>query len=387
MDREPESQPDQTQTRGWIGWIQIGAILGVIVVAMMITAALSAGGGSRGPSAAPERPATPVRVIQPMIGDHAVQLTLTGSVTPPASVSITPQVGGRVVALSQAARAGSAFMPDQVLFEIDPRDYQVAVSRAQAALAEAESARDQLEAEAEINRAEWARQYPDREITPLAAREPQLLAARARVEAAQADLAQARLNLERTRIAFPFSGRVTESRIEAGQLVSAGQSYGAVYDADALEIVAPIAPADLARLDGAVDRAASLTVSETGQQIAATVAREGAALNPRTRFIDLYLRPETPGVLRPGQFVDVTLDGPALEGVMTLPARALIGLDTVLVVRNGQIEPQMVQVLDRPRGAVIVTPFDPAQGVIVTPVPDTAIGRPADILPDRETDA
>lgn len=387
MDREPATQHDQTKTRGWVGWVQIGAILGVIVVSMMITAALSAGGGGRGPAAAPEPPATPVRVIQPSIGAHAVQLTLTGTVSPPASVSITPQVGGRVVALSQAARAGSAFMPDQVLFEIDPRDYQVAVSRARAALAEAESARDQLEAEAEINRAEWARQYPGREIPPLAAREPQLLAARARVEAAQADLAQARLNLERTRIAFPFAGRVTESRVEAGQLVSAGQSYGVVYDVTTLEIVAPIAPADLARLGDAVGRAARLTLSETGQQIAAIVEREGAELNPRTRFIDLFLRPETPSALRPGQFVDVTLDGPFLEGVMTLPARALIGLNTVLVVRDGQIEPQTVRVLDRPRGEVVVTPFDAADGVIITPVPDTAIGRAAEILPAQEADA
>ncbi|MBL4544508.1 MAG: biotin/lipoyl-binding protein [Oceanicaulis sp.] len=79
-----------------------------------------------------------------------------------------------MVEVSDAVRAGAHFEADEVLFRIDPRDYQVAVSRAQAGLADARSALDQLEAEAEINRAEWRRQYPNREITSLAAREPQL---------------------------------------------------------------------------------------------------------------------------------------------------------------------------------------------------------------------
>ena len=377
-DTEPEKS-------GWIGWIQIGAIFAVIILAVVMTTILSSG-GDREPQAAPERAATPVQIVRPSQADHQAEIALTGSVASPSDVTLTPQVGGRVVDVSEAVRAGSHFEANEVLFRIDPRDYQVAVSRAQASLADARSALDQLIAEAEINRAEWRREYPNREITPLAAREPQLAAARARVESAQADLSQARLNLERTSISFPFNGRVIESRVETGQLVSAGQSYGAVYDIARLEIVAPIAPVDLARLGQAVGRPAALSVGESAFSLQGEIVREGANLDPRTRFIDLFIAPASPERLRPGQFVDVRITGPDLEGALMTPASALAGLDQVRIVRNDRIEEVEVDVLDRAGDQVFLRPFDFGQGVIISPVPENALGRRAQILAIDETE-
>ena len=379
MQTSTKQDGAQPEKSGWIGWIQIAVIIAVIVVAMIMTAVLSSGGG-REPQAAPERAATPVQIIRPAQAAHQVEIALTGSVASPSDVTLTPQVGGRVIDVSEAVRAGAHFEPDEVLFRIDPRDYEVAVSRAQASLADARSALDQVEAEAEINRAEWRREYPNREITPLAAREPQLAAARARVASAQADLSQARLNLERTAISFPFRGRVIESRVEAGQLVSAGQSYGSVYDIARLEIIAPIAPADLARLTPAVGRLAELSVGESALNLQGEIVREGASLNARTRFIDLFIEPASPDALRPGQFVDVRVSGPDLEESVVAPASALAGLNQVRIVRDGRIEEIEVVVLDRVGDQVFLRPFDFGQGVIITPVPENALGRRANIL-------
>ncbi len=369
--------------KAWIGWLQIGAIAGVIALALFLTVVLSSG-RENAPAPAPDRNTVPVELVQPRTTSHAVTVTLTGTVAARANVALTPQVSGRVMALSENVRTGARFNAGEILFEIDPHDYEIAVARAGAAVADAQSALDQLEAEAAINRVEWRREYPDREITPLAAREPQLLAARARLTSAQADLAQAQLNLERTRIQFPFDGRVIDSQIEIGQLVAAGQSYGAVYDSARLEVVAPIPPADLARLDGAQGRNARLSITETGQVLDATIDREGAILDDRTRFIDLFITPGQITALRPGQFIEVDITGPHMNAVMALPEEALVGLNTVRIVRDGDINEVRVNVLDRPRSAVIVTPFDTGEGVVVTPVPESALGRPARILSARE---
>jgi RND family efflux transporter MFP subunit len=378
--------PDPRYQQGWIGWIQIAAILVVIIGAGLLTLSLMSGGsGPTGESAG--RPNTPVRVITPEASSHTVVLTVTGTVTATAQVDLSPQVGGRIVEISPNARTGAAFEAGEVLFQIDPRDYRVAVTRARAALADAAAALQQTEADAEIARREWTAIYPDREISPLAAREPQLAAARARQLAAEADLAQAQLNLERTEVAFPFEGRVSESRVEAGLLVAAGQRYGAVYDISTLEIVAPIAPSDLARLGDVAQ--ASVDVSlESGEVFTATIARVGAQLDARTRFIDLFLNPgDAVERLRPGQFAQIEIQGPSLDGVFVLPAEAAPSLDQVRIVEDGQIVERAITVLDRSRGAVIAARFDFGEGVIISPVPEGAIGRPADILSDGETGA
>jgi RND family efflux transporter MFP subunit len=380
-----DAQPagDTRYQNGWIGWVQIGVIITVTVIAALITLWLST--SSEGPaSEAAGSTDIPVRVLIPQTSTHTPAITITGTVTASAQVDIAPQVGGRVVNLSEAARAGARFQAGGVLFEIDPRDYRVAVTRAEAALADADASLQQIEANAQIARREWEAEYPNREITPLAAREPQLAAARARRLAAEADLAQAELNLERTRLSFPFEGRVSESRLEAGLLVNAGQRYGSVYDIASLEIVAPIAPSDLERLGAIEDARVRVTLEGASDSFEARVARIGALLDARTRFVDLFLDPgDATRRLRPGEFAQIRLEAPPLENVFVLPAIAAPSVNAVRVVENGAIVERQITVLDRPRGQVVVEPFDFGEGIIISPVPEGTLGQPANILDDE----
>lgn len=371
---------DGPERNAWVGWLQIGAIVMVIILALFVTARLAAGGGEDAQSP-PERPPVPVRVTQPLTADHRIDLALTGTVTATAFVDLTPQVGGRVIEVSPSARAGGAFQAGELLFRIDPRDYEVALTRAQSQLADARSRFQQAEAEAEIAREEWDRLYPGQPITALAAREPQLEAARSALLAAEAQLAEARLDLERTSFSLPFAGRLTESRIEAGQLVGANQSYGTAYSHDAIELAAPIAPSDLARIGDPVGQTARVVLEAGGPSLPARVVRVGARLDARTRFIDLYLDPGEAGrALAPGLFAEILIEGPTLEDVMILPEGAVAGLDAVRRVEDGRIAEIRIDVLDRPRGRVVVRPFDAHEGLIVSPLPEGALGRPAEIV-------
>ncbi|MGJ3232458.1 MAG: efflux RND transporter periplasmic adaptor subunit [Oceanicaulis sp.] len=378
-DGARSDRDDGDDERGWIGWLQIAGVVAVIIAAGLVTLWLSSSGGEPG-AAPPERPDVPVRVTEPVLADHRVSVALTGTVSVTAFVDLTPQVSGRVVAVSDAVRAGAAFEPGEVLFRIDPRDYEVAVTRARSALAQARSNLAQAQAEAELAREEWNNLYPGRPITPLAAREPQLEAARGQLLSAQADLDQARLNLERTTVSLPFAGRVTQSRVEAGALVSAGQSYGQAYDFEAVELIAPISPTDLARIGEAENAPVRLSLEAGGPGFAGRVARVGARLDERTRFLDLYIEPEAGGrVLQPGLFADVLIEGPRLEDVMILPAAAVAGLNEVRLVEDGAIVSERIEVLDRPRGRVIARAFDVHDGLIVSPLPEGALGRDAEI--------
>lgn len=364
----------------WVGWVQIGVIIAVIALSGLITLWLaSSDDGNLG--AAPAQPAAPVRVVTPQETSYSVTVETTGTVSVTAFVPLTPQVGGRIISVADTARAGAQFEADTVLFTIDPRDYQVAVSRARASLADARSALQQEEAQTEIARNEWESLNPGQPITPLAAREPQLNAARARRIAAEADLAQAQLNLERTEVSLPFNGRITESRLEPGILAVAGQSLGAAYDLASVEIVAPVAPSDLARLGIAEGRLATIQLEGASAPLAGIVDRVGAELDGRTRFVDVFIRPLNPQLaLRPGLFADVVIDGPEIDRALIVPAAAAPGLDAVRVVDNGVIAERDVTVLDRARDYAVLAPFDFADGVIVSALPEGAVGRDADIV-------
>lgn len=372
------AESGSSQNRGWIGWIQIGGIVAVVLIALAITVALS-GGGEAGPAQREPDTRVPVDLTVPVQSSHQIRIEATGTVEAKAFVTLTPQVGGQVVEVSEAVRAGGRFEAGEVLFSIDQRDYQVAVQRADAAVADARSALAQIEAEAAIAREEWSTTFPGRQITPLAAREPQLEAARSRLMSSRADLRQARINLDRTTLSFPFEGRITESRIERGQVVAAGQSYGQVYSIGELELVVPVPPEDAARLEGAQGRPVSI-VFEGGQTMNGRVLREGARLDPRSRLIALYVTPEDAAALRPGLFADVTIEGPEIERTYAVPEAALAGLNSVHVVRDGRIEQVDVDVVDRVEGRVHLAPFDHGQGVIVTPLPEGAAGREANVL-------
>jgi multidrug resistance efflux pump len=142
-------------------------------------------------------------------------------------VSITPQVSGRIVQLpvqdNQLVRAGD------VLMVIDPTDYAIAVDLAQAAA-------DQ----ASIN-AENAQREADRRahLTTLETSEEEkqtyratAIAALAAQRQAVANLAQAKVNLERTTIRSPVNGYVTNLITQLGDYASAGQSAISVVNAD-----------------------------------------------------------------------------------------------------------------------------------------------------------
>lgn len=381
-----QDRQDVREERGWLGWVQLAIILGIIIFSLALTAWLAAGssgGASNGNGA--QVTAAPVEIVRPRAASHTVQVRTTGTVRARALVSLTPEVGGQVVEVSDSVRQGARFEAGETLALIDPRNYRLAVDRAGAAYADAQSALQRLEAEAGLAREEWEALYPGQPIAPLTALEPQLEAARARVTSARADLEQARLNLDRTRLRLPFDGRIAEARIELGQTLGAGQPYGEVYAIDALEIAVPLSPEELARISPAQGRPVTLTF-EAGAApgMTGTIVREGARLDDRSRLITVFILPDDPETLRPGLFANVTIEGATMAEALSLPASALAGLSEVRTVRDGRIVPVTITVLDRSGDRVIAAPFDAGEGVIVSPLPESVLGGPVTIIAERE---
>ncbi|ENZ3548689.1 efflux RND transporter periplasmic adaptor subunit [Pseudomonas aeruginosa] len=200
--------------------IRIIVVAGVIAavggIAIAARDAKDEGKAAAPPAGAPMAPQVPVaEVITRTVAPSA---EYTGFLAAPKTVELRSRVGGAVDAVS--VPEGSLVRKGQLLFQIDPRPFQVALDTAVAQLRQAEVLASQ--AQADFDRAERlvatgavARKTYDDAASARNARQAQVQAAKAAVAAAQLDLSYAR-------VTAPIAGRVDRVLVTEGNLVSGG---------------------------------------------------------------------------------------------------------------------------------------------------------------------
>src|SRR5690606_31395066 len=172
-------------------------------------------------AAATEVPAGPeVSVAEVLARDITNFQEFTGRIEAVERVELRPRVSGYIE--SVAFREGAEVKKGDVLFAIDPRPYEAALKRAEADLARAESTLRQAQSESE--RAVKLLELRALSQEEYDARTAGLEKARADVQAAQAAVDAAELDLSFTRVRAPISGVVGRAEVTAGNFVASGQT-------------------------------------------------------------------------------------------------------------------------------------------------------------------
>jgi membrane fusion protein, gold/copper resistance efflux system len=175
-------------------------------------------------SAAPaQAPAAPeVKVAEVVVRELARSVELTGAVRAVESVALRARVSGFVE--SVAFPEGGLVHAGQVLFRLDPRPSRVALERARAALRRADAQREL----AELRLARGSKLLSNSIISESShdALVADAQQARAATSAARAAVRAAELELSYTRVLSPITGRVGQSLVDAGNLVSGGTDGG-----------------------------------------------------------------------------------------------------------------------------------------------------------------
>ncbi|HXK57017.1 MAG TPA: HlyD family efflux transporter periplasmic adaptor subunit [Gammaproteobacteria bacterium] len=177
--------------------------------------------------------------------DYRVIVNSFGRVEPHTQGQLISQVSGQIVSVSPNFHDGGFFARDEILVGIDSRDYLIQVEIAAAELADARVtyAEEQVLAK---QAAEDRKNIVKKEaVSDFALHIPQLAAAKSRIAAAAAKLDQARLNVERTRIRAPYSGRILAKNVDIGEVVPANTSLARIYATDRVEIRLPIKNSEL----------------------------------------------------------------------------------------------------------------------------------------------
>ncbi len=334
-----------------------------------------------------------VETLQTRQSHETITVRATGTVRPRREARLAPQISGRVVTVSPKLIEGGFFNQGELMFAIEAVDYRLAVDRARADLAGAQLNLATVESQARIARKEWETLKQDGEApNPLVLYKPQLAEARARVASATAAVAQARLNLARTRVNAPFNCRVVAEDIDPGQFVQAGGSPVTVIGTDVAEILVPVPLAELQWLEipgpnqkqlgsTAVIRLPNQAASWEGR-----VSRSLAEVDNRGRMPRLAVRIEDPFNLqlnaaeRPplamGLFVEVELQGPRRNNLVSIPRKALRAGDTVWLVDNdSRLQIQKVDVLRYQQDHALITAgLDGGEKLVLTPISGAAPG-------------
>ena len=217
-------------------------LLGFLMVLVFVT--VLGAGCERRVASASAPPAPEVEVAPVIQKDVPVQGEWVGTLEGYVNAQISPQVSGYLI--RQDYHEGAFVKKGQVLFEIDPRPFQAVLDQAKGQLAQAEAqmANAELNVKRDIPEAE-AHAIPQSQLDTDT---QSLRGAKAAVEASQAAVEQAELNLGYTRVVSLVDGIAGINTVQVGNLVGPSTVLTAVSQVSPIKVYFPISEQEYLRM-------------------------------------------------------------------------------------------------------------------------------------------
>lgn len=315
------------------------ASIRLLFLVPVLPAFFFAGCGKQRPVRA-EVASVPVRSALATRQDLPLTRNAVGVVQPLHTVAVLSQVEGVVTKVH--FRDGDEVKAGDRLVTLDQRPYQAALQAAEAQLAQARA--NLTKASADFDRYEKLHQQNAVSDADYSQYSAAAAAARASVAVQEAAVATAKLNLDYTEIRAPFAGRTSRLALREGSLVRANDSSQPLLTINQLAPIGvslSLPESDLAALQAAM-KAGPVEVR------ARTQGAEGRMLTGRLDYLDNTVGLNTgtvalratfdnaDGSLWPGQFVDATVKVGEVTGALVVPALAVVAGqqgDQVFVVK------------------------------------------------------
>ena len=286
-------------------------------------------------------------------------------------------------------RTGGFFQKGDLLLKIEDVDLVTIQAEAKANLRRAELNLIQEKEQAKQAKNEWG----DRDwslASDLVKRIPQINKAKAETEAAEARLAHATRDLERSQVTAPFEGRILQTMADVGQQVGSGASsaLAEIYSLDSAEIKLALSRSEMTFL-GFLDGFKSSNklgvrtnvLDENGNIIhIGFLDRSEGVVDPRTRLYNLIARVDKcfanpfsynsiKNPLSVGQFVNLRLIGREIE-VFLVPESAFRTQETVLVIDDdNRLFTRKVSVIHRTeKDAWVTGGLSEGEKICITPI-------------------
>jgi membrane fusion protein, multidrug efflux system len=313
-----------------------------------------------GKTAPPPPPPIEVLVAEVVRQDVPVTGDWVGTTDGYINAQIRAKVQGYL--LKQGYRDGSTVHAGQLLYQLDPRQYQADLDKAVGDLAQAKAnlLRSQL------NEAKYR---PLVKVGAVSQREyddtvQQVRANQAAVEAAQGNVAAARLNLEWTTINSPIDGVAGITQAQIGDLISPATVMTTVSQVDPIKVYFPISEQEYLKFADGIEhfrRTGDASTAPTLQLILSNgdlyprtgkpsaVNRQVQSETGAIQIESLFDNPDN--LLRPGQFARIRAVTESLKNALVVPERAIqevqgnhqvavVGPDDTVDIRGVKVGPR-----------------------------------------------
>ena len=331
-------------------------------------------------STRPDLPKRDSREVVPLVevlnvapGPVPVAIESRGIVTPRRTIELVSEVSGRVVWVDPGFLQGEEVSAGQLLLRIDPIDYEVALSAAEASLASAELSL--AEVKALVKKAAIAE-------------------AEAGVTAARDRLRQARVDLANTEIRAPFDAVVDIKRVDLGQYVTAGSALMKLLSTGVAEVRLPLLASDVPYVRYGQEESGQwplLTLTASFGNIRhswqARLARLERRVDEETRVFFLVAQVDEPynrelhsHILAMGLFVEASFAGNPIADAVKIPRSALHQSAYVYLLADGKLKRKSVTLERREGDSVIVSGLQPGDRLVLTRLDLMVDGMPVKAL-------
>jgi multidrug efflux system membrane fusion protein len=326
------------------------AALGVGFALLLCGALAGCSRGQKNAKASGPPPAVPVGVATVKQRDFPVYLTGLGSVTAFNTVSLKTRIDGQITQVN--FQEGQDVKLGELLIQIDPRPYEVALSTAQANLQRDQAQLDYAKVQYERQKALYAsgviaKQDLDTQEASLGQYEGTIAADKAAID-------NAKLNLVYTRITSPINGRIGLRQVDIGNYVTAasGSSMAVITQMHPIAIIFTLPEDQLQSVREKMQKGTlqvdvhsrdDQTKLSTGKLL--TIDNQIDPTTGTAKFKAVFENPENS--LWPNQFVNVHLLLETRKDAITSPVSAIQrgpqGTFVYLVDSNNTVQVRPVQ--------------------------------------------
>lgn len=258
--------------------------------------------------------AQPVQGAEVLFDTLWIRVRAAGQAEAYRRTTMTAQVEGPVQSIP--VRENSSVEAGDLLVQIDTTEHALAVAQARS---------DLLQAETDYRQ----RILFDDEIEDPAVRAERERAARSLSQLDQrgVDLRRAELQLDRTRVAAPFGGRVADLQVVEGQYVTPGTELMTIVDLDPIKVEAQVLEAELGSL--AAGRRAEVSFAAfPGEVFVGRIETINPIVDPDSRTGRVTILLSNPrGRIKPGMYAEIALDAEALPDRVMVPREAILERD------------------------------------------------------------